>query len=51
MALPEHAYDFSSPLLPEDVTAEVQFAEHCRQTEKTMLRDVFRENVRIETPF
>ncbi len=53
MALPEHAYEFSSPLTVEDLSPEAMtiFGEYCRQSERTMLRDVFRENIKIEMPF
>jgi hypothetical protein len=53
MALPEHAFELSSPLEPADVTPEVMslFGEHCRQTERSMLTDIYREHIRIEMPF
>jgi hypothetical protein len=53
MAIPEYGFEFSSPLEPGDLTPEVMshFAEHVRQSERTLLRDVLREHIRIDAPF
>jgi hypothetical protein len=53
MALPEHSFPDEYVLEPADLTPEVMidFARHCAATENDMLKDVFRERIRIETPF
>lgn len=53
MALPENGFQEDFILTPADVTPEVMidFARYCAATENNMLKDVFRERVRIATPF
>jgi hypothetical protein len=53
MALPENGFHDDYILTPEDLTPEVMidFARYCAATENGMLKDVFRERIRIETPF
>jgi hypothetical protein len=53
MALPEYGFSINAPLEPADLTPEVMemFGRHVQQSEKNMLRDVFREHIKIETPF
>ncbi len=53
MALPENGFHDECILTPEDLTAEamIDFARYCTATENGMLKEVFRERIRIETPF
>ena len=53
MALPEYSLGDDFVLTPVDVTPEVQemFGEHCRRTELGMLKDIYRERIRVEAPF
>jgi hypothetical protein len=53
MALPEYGFSINAPLEPADITPEVMemFGEHCRQTELGMLKEIYREHIKIEMPF
>jgi hypothetical protein len=53
MALPEYGLSLDGPLEPSDVSPEAieMFHRHVQSTERNMLRDVFREHIRIEAPF
>ena len=53
MALPEYSLGDNFVLTPMDVTPEAMemFGEHCRQTELGMLKDIYREHIKIEMPF
>ena len=53
MALPENGFHDDYILTPEDLSPEamIDFARYCAATENDMLKDVFRERIRIEMPF